>query len=137
MRVKLNIIQFFKYSIVGGIAFLADVGTICLFQEIILKNVFTKLYISTAIGFFVGLIVNFCLSVRYVFQNRQWSGYKEKLQKLMETGIAGIVGLLITEIGMYIAVRWLKVQYVLGKIVVAGVVFLWNYLARLLWIFKS
>ena len=67
--------EFFRYAVVGGIAFLADYGTLFLFQELILTGGTPwELFISTAAGFIVGLIVNYVLSLTFVFRRKDNRG---------------------------------------------------------------
>ena len=52
-------------------------------------------------------------------------------------GLIGLLGLWWTELGMWIGVSVLGGYYVPVKIVVTGVVLLWNYLGRKILIFNS
>ena len=53
--------EFFRYGIVGGVAFLADFGALVACQELWLKGYPWGLYVSTVAGFVVGLVVNYAL----------------------------------------------------------------------------
>ena len=53
--------------------------------------------------------------------------------------LVGIIGLVLTEIGMQIGVAWLGSQplmLLIAKVVVTFVVLIWNYLGRKIFIFK-
>lgn len=95
------------------------------------------IYISTAIGFVVGLLVNFNLSIRYVFVTEHKRSIKENFKKFVGTLIIGIAGLGITEVGMYIGTCHHGIHYSVVKVVVAGVVLVWNYLARIFLVFRE
>ena len=58
--------EFLRYCIVGGLAFLADFGTLVLTQECFLKQFACGVYIATVFGFIVGLAVNYALSLWFV-----------------------------------------------------------------------
>ena len=51
--------------------------------------------------------------------------------------LVGVAGLMLTEVGMYAGVDLLQVNYLLVKLVVTGIVFLWNYLGRKLLVFTA
>ena len=69
--------EFFKYCLVGGIAFVADTGTLLLLHRFLLSDFeldlllfrFTdgRTAVAAAAGFIVGLAVNYVLSVFFVF----------------------------------------------------------------------
>ena len=136
MIFKKRIKSFVKYSVVGGIAFGADAGTIIIIQKMFAEDSKSSLYISVAMGFLVGLSVNFFLSSRYVFENQNINNWEEKSIKFGATFLIGILGLLLTEVGMHMGTQWLGIHYIVVKIIVAGFVLIWNYTARLLLVFK-
>ena len=53
-----------------------------------------------------------------------------KSYKNCRNAIIGLFGLLLTEAGMYLGVEIMLCNYAITKIFVAGVVLLWNFLAR-------
>lgn len=62
-----NIMPFARYFVVGGAAFIADSGVIYVLTEI-----FSIYYLtSAAIGFVIGVVVNYLLSILWVFDNRK------------------------------------------------------------------
>lgn len=126
MQDREKIEAFLKYCIIGVIAFVCDAGTICIMQEFFVSN---NLYISTSIGFVMGLTVNYILSSKYLFKSKMTG------KKYVGTGIIGVVGLGITEIGMHIGTDKLKLHYVFVKCVVAVIVLLWNYWGRVYLVF--
>lgn len=56
-------VQFMRYAVVGGIAFIADYSSLFIFTEIF------KLHylLSAAFGFLIGLVINYFLSIKWVF----------------------------------------------------------------------
>lgn len=137
MIFKDRVKSFIKYCVVGGIAFVTDTGTMGIIRYMFLKDSKFGLYISVAIGFVLGLVVNYCLSSKYVFERQNNNNWKEKLKKFALTFIVGFLGLIFTEVGMYIGTEWLRMHYIVVKIMVAGFVLIWNYMARLLFVFKE
>lgn len=115
-------IQMFRYLFVGGGAFLVDTGTLCLLAYFINK------YVAVAIGFILGLIVNFALSKAFVFK-------KEKARvgsviEFVSYGIIGLIGLGLTELLIGVFTEMIPFRLVFAKIIAAAIVLLWNFAAR-------
>jgi len=137
MIFKDRVKSFIKYCVVGGIAFVTDTGTMGIVRHMFLKDSKFGLYISVAIGFFLGSVVNYCLSSRYVFRRQNNNSWVERFNKFTLTFLIGFLGLIFTVVGMYIGTEWLRIHYIIVKIIVAGFVLIWNYMARLLFVFKE
>lgn len=130
--------EFFRYAIVGGISFLADFGTLTLFEEAVFKiNEGWQLFIATAAGFTVGLIVNYVLSLLFVFKTSENNGNGKSIGAFLIFTLVGVIGLGITELLMHLGVNVLHLHYMLTKIVTAGIVLIWNYLGRKILIFNK
>ena len=116
-------IQLFRYLFVGGIAFAADFGSLYLLTE------FAGFYylLSAAMSFMVGLIVNYSLSVKWVFQVQKTD---RKLGQFIIFGIIGVVGLGLNELIIWLITDKLHVYYLYSKCVSTVIVLFWNFLAR-------
>lgn len=128
--------EFLRYVVVGGLAFVADLGTLVLAQELLFGNFALGVYCATALGFVVGLTVNYVLSLRFVFTDEKDRGKGRTASAFLVFGLIGLLGLGWTELGMWIGVSALGGHYVPVKIVVTGAVLLWNYLGRRILIFN-
>lgn len=128
--------EFLRYAVVGGIAFLADFGTLVAAQELFLENFAWGVYAATVIGFIAGLAVNYFLSLAFVFTQAQDKGKGRNLKSFAIFGLIGLFGLLWTELGMFIGIELLNWNYMIVKILVTGAVLVWNYLGRKIIIFK-
>ena len=117
------IVQFIKFGFVGGLCFLIDYGLMVLLTE-----VFSVPYlVSCAISFSVSVVVNYLLSMKYVFASR------EDLSKRREFVIfvaLSVVGLLLTELLMWAFTDGLGLFYLLSKAIAAVIVLLWNFFAK-------
>jgi putative flippase GtrA len=129
--------EFIRYVIVGGIAFLADFGTLVLMQEFFLKSVKYGVYIATVFGFIVGLFVNYILSLLFVFTQEKDRGKGRDFGSFVLFGVIGLLGLFFTELGMWIGIEIFTWNYMIVKVLVTGAVLVWNYLGRKLLIFNS
>lgn len=121
--------EFLKYLVVGGGAFFVDAGLLFLLTEVgHLDYLF-----SAGVSFLVGLITNYVLSLQWVF-----TVHKESSQgrEFAVFGAVGLGGLLLNEILLWLLVDRVHVYYMLAKVFVAGVVFLWNFVLRKVLLFS-
>lgn len=128
--------EFFRYAIVGGIAFLADWGTLFLTKEFVFKGDTTpELFAATAAGFIIGLVINYILSLVFVFRSSDNQNSGKSVKAFIIFAVIGLIGLGLTELGMYAGVYLLKWHYLITKIIVAGIVLVWNYCGRKIFVF--
>lgn len=124
-----TIIQLFRYFVVGGAAFLVDFGSL-----FVLTDFFGVYYlISAAIAFILGLIVNYGLSISWVFNNRTLQN------STLEFGVfslIGIVGLGLNEIFIWFFTAEIGFYYLISKMISAVIVLFWNFFARKFVLFR-
>lgn len=130
MKATNLVCEFLRYAVVGGIAFVADFGVMVATAETVFRPFSCGVYLSVACGFLAGLSVNYVLSIRYVFTDASCAGKGRTLGAFLAFGTIGLIGLALTEFGMWVGVAVLGVHYTLVKAVVTVLVLLWNYLAR-------
>lgn len=136
-KFKKLLYEFMRYVLVGGLAFLADSGTLFLFREFIFPvKGQAELFISAALGFIVGLIINYILSVVFVFKASDNRHNGKTILDFIIFLIIGLIGLGLTELGLYTGVYVLSLHYMFVKILVAGIVLVWNYTARKIFVFE-
>ena len=124
-----TLVQLFRYAFVGGIAFLADAGSLFLLEKAGLHYL-----IAAALAFLVGLTVNFFLSKRFVFsEDARRVG---RAGEFVAYGLIGLAGLGLTELIMYLMTGVFGVYFMLSKIVSAAIVLLWNFAARKLFLYR-
>ncbi|HOJ87045.1 MAG TPA: GtrA family protein [Elusimicrobiales bacterium] len=123
-----TIIQFFKYLLIGGSAFLIDYSLLW-----ILTERFNFFYlISSAISFICGLIFNYLLSVRWVFDKRK---LRNKKLEFLFFSVIGIAGLFINQLSIWFFTEKLKIFYMYSKLLSSAIVLLWNFGARKFFLF--
>lgn len=123
MKKNLNnklIKQIIKFGIVGVIAFIVDYGTLVILKELFNIN----LFISTEIAFIISVIVNYILSIKFVFD------VKNKNNNFIPFIILSFIGLLLTELIMYIGVDKIEINYSIVKIVATIIVMVFNFFTR-------
>ena len=121
--------QFARYLVVGGLAFLVDLGTLYALTE------FAGLHylVSAAVAFLLGSAVNYALSRMWVFDRRVIQN--TSLEILAFTAI-GIVGLGLNEAIIWFIHEPMHFHYLAAKIVSGGIVLIWNFGARKFLLFR-
>lgn len=122
-------IQLFRYLFVGGAAFIIDIGSLYIFTD------FFGIYylISAAIAFILGLIINYALSIGWVFNNRTLEN------RTLEFGIfafIGIIGLGLNEIFIWFFTAKIGLYYLISKIIAAVIILFWNFFVRKFTLFR-
>ena len=145
--------EIFRFLLVGGLATVADYFVFWIFDALVFPESWgtVALVLSTALGFCVGLIVNWVLSVRFVFRETEEKISVRSKKPFLAFALIGVIGLLITEVGVVLLV-WAFPSFTLfGKAALLGtawdkwlakaimtcLVLVWNYLARKIFIFRS
>jgi putative flippase GtrA len=118
-----------RYFLVGGTAALVDWTLFGVFAMWLGWPWFPVALSS----FLVATLVNYVLSVRYVFQ----SGVRFSTpQEVMMVFTVSAVGLLLNQAILWIWIEGAHWNGMVGKIQATGVVFLWNYSIRRFYIFR-
>ncbi|MGL6200470.1 MAG: GtrA family protein [Lachnospiraceae bacterium] len=115
--------QIIKFGGVGILCFLIDFGILYLLTD------FFELYylLSAAISFTVSVIVNYLLSIKFVFDtNPEYSKSRNFILFL----IFSIIGLLLTELIMKFGVDFLNMNYLMVKIIATVFVMIYNFVTR-------
>ena len=129
--------EFIRYVFVGGTAFFVDIATLYFFKtKIFLGLGDMGIYISTALGFLAGLVFNYIFSLTFVFKSAKDQKKGRNIFSFFLFFVIGIIGLLLTEAGMYVGVEFFNINYLMTKVVVAILVLIWNYVARKVLIFR-
>jgi dolichol-phosphate mannosyltransferase len=114
-------IQFVFYTFVGGLS--AIVNLACF---LVLLKVGTALVPSALLAFFIAAVVNYYLSVTFIFRHKaRWNTIAEVLIYLGVVALIGLIDLFVT--GMFVSVG---LSATLAKISSTGMVFVLNFTAR-------
>lgn len=129
--------EFGRYLLVGGTAFAVDMVLLYFTKNFVFYHFAQKgVYYATAVGFIGGLIYNYFLSLFFVFESAKTKNKGKSLGAFMLFAMIGVAGLLITELGMYVGIEVMSLHYLFVKIIVAGLVFVWNFGIRKILIFQ-
>jgi len=121
--------ELIRYFVSSGIALLVDVGTLYLLTSF----VGVHYLVSAAIGFTLGLVTIYMLSIRWVFSKRR---LKKTHHELFIFTLIGIGGLGINELGLFLLTDLLQFHFMISKLFVTGLVFSWNFGIRKLVLFR-
>ena len=116
-------LQFFRFIFVGGTAFLIDF--FIYFSLVHFLNV--NYLISAAIAFFISVLANYYLSTSWVFNQSQIENRAIEFNLFLAISF---VGLIFTEILLYIFTDMWGINYLLSKIIASILVLFWNFSAR-------
>ena len=118
-----------RYFVVGGISAAFDIGFFFVFAKLL-----GYYYIGVAVvGFVFAVLLNYFLSVRFVFTSGVRFG---RVQELALVYLVSGIGLALHLLILYTAVDVMGIELMLSKLVATGAVFLWNFLARNYFVFK-
>ena len=111
--------QIMKFGVVGVICFLIDYGLMILLTE--------KFGVEYLISFSVSVIVNYILSLTFVFDTGK---DQNKIAEFVIFVVLSVIGLGINQVLMWICVEKLHIYYMISKIGVTGVVMVYNFITR-------
>ncbi|WP_024298382.1 GtrA family protein [Methylomicrobium lacus] len=129
-RPESNLSQFICYFIVGGVAFSADFSMLFLLKE------FAGFYyvVAASCGFGVGVLINYLLSVYWVFDYR---AVDNRYVEFLLFGLIGVIGLILNAAIIYLLTEKMAVFYLYSKIIATAVIFLFNFTARKILLFTK
>jgi putative flippase GtrA len=123
-----TLVQLFRYGFVAVGAFVVDYG----FYFLLSYLMGVQYLVAALVGFFMGTATNYLISKFMVFQGEPKSRTLEVLLVFLISG----VGLLWLELGLYLLTDVYGIHYLLSKLIMTGVVFLWNFFARKLFMYS-
>ena len=122
--------QMIKFGFVGFLCFFIDYGIMVLLTE--LGGI---VYLgSSACSFTVSVIVNYILSVTFVFETDK---EKSRIKEFIVFVFLSIIGLGINQLCMWFGVELLHISYLIVKIGATAVVMVYNFISRKLIIEKK
>lgn len=123
-------IQFFRYTLVGGVAFAIDLGLLFLLTE----YVHLHYLLSATFSFLIGLFVNYVLSTRWIFRN---SKIKNRRTEFILFSLIGVIGLGLNTILLFLFTDLIGLYYMFSKLITAILVYVWNFLGRRYFLFNT
>lgn len=135
-----------RFVVVGGLATLFDYAVFFLLRNVVLPDNNIGLGISTFAGFTIGFLINYILSIVFVYKQTTNVIKINSIKTFVIFMILALIGLLITEVGMFAANKIIdmftvtdtlrKIYELVAKVVMTVIVLIYNYISRKLIIFK-
>lgn len=122
--------QIIKFGFVGFLCFFIDYGIMVFLTEALKINYL----ISSGCSFSVSVIVNYILSIKFVFDADRNAN---KVKQFLVFLFFSIGGLIINQIVMWVAVDLLGIFYMISKIGATAIVMVYNFITRKLFIEKK
>ena len=119
-----------KFGFVGFLCFFIDYGIMVLLTEV----AGIVYLVSSACSFTVSVIVNYILSVTFVFETDK---EKSRIKEFIVFVFLSIIGLGINQLCMWFGVELLHISYLIVKIGATAVVMVYNFISRKLVIEKK
>lgn len=119
--------QIFKFGIVGGIAFIIDYGIMVISKELLGFSIL----LSAGLGFTISVIFNYIASVKWVFDVNKEKDEKKNFILFM---IFSVIGLILTEVIMFIGTDIININYLIVKIAATAIVMVFNFITRKLFL---
>ena len=103
------------------------------FSIFLIGSQYVHYTVAAVIGFLVGAVVHYALSIRIVFSRRKL-GKRRMTEFLLFVGTAG-AGLLVSVVTIFVYVEWFGASLFFAKTMAAGMSFLFGYAVRKLLLF--
>lgn len=134
--------QIIKFGLVGGLSFCIDYG---LYTVLLFMNV--HYMIAALIGFLVSVVVNYLLSMKFVFERRQDIGRKREFTVFL---VLSVFGLILNEVLIWtcydviylnaeslITMMSDKTAQLIGKLIATFIVMIFNFVTRKIFLEKK
>lgn len=122
------VIQILRFGVVGGIAFLVDYALLYILTE------YLHIYylVSSTISFIVSLIINYILSIFWVFDVKK----KQTIKEVALFVFLSVIGLGINQVIMYLGSDIMNIHYMVCKLFATFIVMIYNFVSRKIFIEK-
>ena len=119
--------KFISYFFVGGMAAIVEWVSFGIF------NSFSNYNIATIVAFILATTFNYYLGKALTFKK-----YKQSKKDIVSVFIVSGIGLVFNIVFMNVFIKIIKLKYeMIAKILSTGLVFIWNYISRRIFIYKE
>ena len=124
---KANLMSVMVYGLVGGTAFLIDLGTLVFLRDV----AHWVLPVATACALLAGLVASYLMQRFFTFRQSTVSWHSLWKYTLLVTVNWGATLLIIH------LVESTGINYVFGKVIATAAITIWNYFIYRFWIFRG
>ncbi|CAM8435109.1 GtrA family protein [Candidatus Methylopumilus universalis] len=118
-----------RYFFVGGISAIIDISLFAIFAS------YFKFpwAIVSLISFIIATLTNYFLSIKFVFK----SGLRfKKNHEILGIFVLSGLALILNQMILYLLIEKMSINLVISKCITMGMLFLWNYYGRKIFIFS-
>ena len=120
--------QFIRYTIVGGVAFIADFGSLYVMKEWGGLNYL----LAATLAFLLGLLINYQLSIFWVFDQR---AVDNKYIEFLIFSVIGILGVFLNLGIILLLTEKLEFFYLYSKLIATAIILIFNFSTRKIYLF--
>lgn len=124
-----SLLQFGRYILVGGSAFIVDFGSYCL-----LGLLGVHYLVAGVVSFIAGFAFNFSVSRLLIFKATVTE--KANAKELLAVLLISLIGLILTEALLLVGTEIILMDYRASKIIASIIVLFWNYFARRKFVYR-
>lgn len=124
------VIQLFRYFIVSGLSLVIDFCTLYVFTDLMR----IQYLVSGILSYSLGLVINYFISVNWVFNSRNYEDRRKEF--LIFAGI-GILGLGVNILVLWVCTGLLGLYYLASRVISAAIGYAWKYVARRAILFRK
>lgn len=126
-KLKDLLLQIIKFVGVGGLCFIIDFAVLLLLVD----YAHIHYLLSAALAFFISVVVNYILSILFVFHVDPAHNKRRSFWIFL---FSSIVGLALTELLMWIGVDCIHLNFLFVKVGATAVVMVYNFITRKLFL---
>ena len=122
--------QIVKFGIVGVVATIVDYTLLMLLSQVVGIDA----VVSAGISYCVSLVLNYLLSMRYVFSHRE---NLSRSREFVTFVVLSLIGFGLNELVMWLGTRALGttgIAVTVTKAIATAIVMVWNFVSRKVWL---
>lgn len=122
--------QIVKFGIVGVVATIVDYALLMLLSQVVGIDA----VVSAGISYCVSLVLNYLLSMRYVFSHRE---NLSRSREFVTFVVLSLIGFGLNELVMWLGTRALGttgLAVTVTKAIATAIVMVWNFVSRKVWL---
>lgn len=124
------LVQLFRYFVVSGLSLVIDFCTLFLFTDLLRIHYL----VSSVLSYSIGLLLNYYISVNWVFGSRTYADRRKEFTIFVAIGIAGLG---INTLVMWVCTGLFSLYYLAARVISAAIGYTWKYAARRLILFRA
>lgn len=121
--------KFLKYTVSGVLTFLIDLLILWFMSDVLQINYL----LSASVGFGIGITINYFIARNWAFKGTE----RNLLQGYLYFLVIAIIGLILVNILMYWFVEGLNLDKIISRVIIAGLVGIWNFFLNSIFNFKK